>query len=188
MKFTLSTLSIFLFSICAWAQQPQKHTVSGTITDAKNGETIFGTIVMVKENASLGTSSNAYGYYSLTLPEGKYTLVVRSIGFTTIEQPIDLTKNIVQDFKLATDNKVLGAVEISSEKEDKNVRSAETVVQMNPKDVEKIPVFMGEAMRAFMCAGELRIKILFFWTKLRFTMLRICLVFSPPSIPMRSKM
>jgi hypothetical protein len=61
--------------------QTTKFTVSGTIKDSTSGETLLSTAVRVKELSNVGVYSNEYGFYSLTIPEGNYTLVVNSFGF-----------------------------------------------------------------------------------------------------------
>ena len=51
----------------------QKFTLSGTISDAKSNETIIGVNVYIPE-LKTGTTTNEYGFYSITLPKGNYTV------------------------------------------------------------------------------------------------------------------
>ena len=61
-----------------------KFTISGTIKDAQNGESLIGATVLAKGDAgSAGAITNAYGFYSLSVPEGTYTLTVQYVSFTT---------------------------------------------------------------------------------------------------------
>jgi hypothetical protein len=52
----------------------KKYTISGYIKDVRNGETLIGATVALKNNAK-GISSNQFGFFSITLTEGKYELV-----------------------------------------------------------------------------------------------------------------
>lgn len=137
-------LTLFLV-LCSFSIAQEKFTVSGTIKDGSSGEDLIGARVMVKELPGTGTITNAYGFYSLTLPKGKYTLQIKSIGFGLMEIPVDLTKDIRLDKELAVDSKVLDAVIVDAEKDDANVTSTEMGVEkISVKDIEAIPVFFGE--------------------------------------------
>lgn len=138
----------FLLSFMSLSQT-KKYTVSGTIKDSSSGETVLSATVRVKELSGIGATPNEYGFYSLTLAEGNYTLVVGSFGFVKQEIPVNLTKNISLNIdlsKIVTEKvKALGEVKISATKENKNVSGAETgMIKMEVKDLEKIPVFAGE--------------------------------------------
>jgi CarboxypepD_reg-like domain/TonB-dependent Receptor Plug Domain len=149
MKYFL-LLFIALFSVTAMAQTTARFTVSGTITDSSNGETMISVPVTVKELPTAGAVCNAYGYYSLTLPEGKYTLLVRYLGYKTVEQVVELKQNTVINFKLAVNSQALKAVEITSEAQDQNVRTPGSPVTLKPRDIEAIPVFIEkDIMRTF---------------------------------------
>jgi hypothetical protein len=141
-------LSLLFVSISVNAQTT-KFTVSGTIKDSSSGETLLSTAIRVKELSNVGVYSNEYGFYSLTIPEGTYTLVVNSFGFAKKEIPIQLTKNLIVNIDLSKpkQDKVqeLQEVKVTGTKENKNVSGAETgMVKMDVKALEKIPVFAGE--------------------------------------------
>ena len=70
----------------------QKYTISGFINDKQNGESLIGVNVLVKEKL-LGTTSNTYGFYSLTLPEGTYEISYTYIGLN-LKKRVNLNKNI----------------------------------------------------------------------------------------------
>jgi hypothetical protein len=121
-----------------------KHTINGTVRDKHNGEALFGSTVYVKELRT-GTSSDVYGNYSLTLPEGNYNLVFSYIGYHTEEKPIALQQNIRFDIELKPKQETLQEVEITSEKTDKNVARPEmSTFKMDIKTIQKIPSLMGE--------------------------------------------
>lgn len=141
---SLLAIGIFLLS-CSLNVFSQNYTVSGSIKDAENGEDIIGAIVSVKELEGKGTSSNSYGFYSLTLPAGDYTLVYQFIGYALQEKVISLKSNQTFNIQLGFSETTLGEVEVLGEKRDQNVKSTEMgVVRIDPKAVESVPVLFGE--------------------------------------------
>jgi CarboxypepD_reg-like domain/TonB dependent receptor/TonB-dependent Receptor Plug Domain len=122
----------------------QKFTVSGTISDSKNNETLIGVTVSIPE---LKTSivTNEYGFYSITIPKGKYTLIVSYVGFQTREEPINLDKNIKSNFKITSNEQVLQEVLITGRKNKINTRSSEmSVNKLSIATIKKMPVIFGE--------------------------------------------
>ena len=118
----------------------QNFTVSGTLKDASSGEDLIGATVIVKEKPTVGTAANTYGFYSLTLPKGEYTLLFRYIGFDPLEQKITLDHDLRLNRELASETGLaISEVVIKSEKENKNVSNTEmSVTKLDPKDVEKV--------------------------------------------------
>lgn len=123
----------------------QDYTISGTLKDGETGEDIIGAKITIKEIPGTGAITNAYGFYSLTLPKGTYTLVYRSLGFANYEEKIELTESITRDIEMVPEGKIFSEVVVSAEKEDENITSAEMGVdKINMKDIENIPVLFGE--------------------------------------------
>ena len=79
------------FSIVAFSQN--KFTISGGIKDDAKGEEIISARIKVKDQP-IGSNSNEYGFFSITLPEGKYTLIVSAYGFLTQEIEVNLNQNV----------------------------------------------------------------------------------------------
>lgn len=141
MKFTFSLLFILTTS-CFFAQE--KFTISGYLKDAKNGEALIG-VTVYKKNSQLATSTNAYGFYSLTLPKGQDTIVFSYLGYKTLQEPINLTANQTISKELMEEGKELAEVEVSSEKENKNITSMEmSVSKLDIKQIQKMPALFGE--------------------------------------------
>src|SRR5438128_1124190 len=89
---------IFLFAaVSACAQE--KFTISGFVKEVSSGESLLGANVYVKEGLQ-GTSTNAYGFYSMTLPKGNYTLVISFVGYVERQFSIALDKDIHQNISL----------------------------------------------------------------------------------------
>ncbi len=123
-----------------------KHTVSGTITDATTGESLIGATVTIKELAGTGSSTNAYGYFSITLQHGKYTLLVSYIGYKPYSQAIDLSASKLLQIKLEPNSQQLSEVEITAVRKNNNITSTEMGVEkLEMKEIAKIPVLFGEA-------------------------------------------
>ncbi|MFN5415634.1 MAG: TonB-dependent receptor [Flavobacteriia bacterium] len=143
----LIILSLFIFtSGLIWSQN--KFTISGAVKDASKGEELINAIVKVK-GQNLGAYTNEYGFYSLTIPEGKYTLVITAVGFENLEQAIDLNQNLKLDFQLLRPKgevvQEIKEVKITGEKQDANIKDATMGVErIDPKEIAKIPVLFGE--------------------------------------------
>ncbi len=138
----IALLSSFFFNRILSAQT--SYTISGSVTDAGNGEELIGTSVTVKGSAGIGTVANGYGFYSLTLPKGNYVIVYHYLGFSDIEKEVKLESNQQFNVKLQQAQRELKQVEISAHKND-NLKKAEMgVSRLDMKELERIPVFFGE--------------------------------------------
>jgi hypothetical protein len=139
-------LQILFLLITALSFGQTNATLSGTVRDFNKGEEIIGATIRVKDQR-LGAVTNEYGFYSLTLPVGKYMIQISSVGFLLIEKEIDLTISQTIDFQLKTekDEKELDEVVISTDRPDGNVRDPLMGVErIDPKEISKIPVIFGE--------------------------------------------
>ncbi|WP_299680369.1 TonB-dependent receptor [uncultured Tenacibaculum sp.] len=136
---------IILFLIPLLGISQSKFTISGTLKDKANGETLFGATVFLK-GTSLGTTTNEYGFYSLTAPKGNYTLSVSYIGYQPIEKEIVLDNNIKFNADLSEDANVLDEVVISAEESKKvNLRSPQmSTTKISSQTIKQIPVVLGE--------------------------------------------
>ncbi|MBC7696464.1 MAG: TonB-dependent receptor [Burkholderiales bacterium] len=122
----------------------EKFTISGYAKDAKNGEALIG-VTVYKKNSQIGTSTNEYGFYSLTLSKGQDTVVFSFIGYKTVFKPLDLTFNQTLSVEIAEEGKELEEVVVSSEREDKNITSMEmSVAKLDIKQIQKMPALLGE--------------------------------------------
>lgn len=121
-----------------------KFTISGYMKDAKNGEALIGATVSQKGTV-IGTTTNAYGFYSLTLPAGSDSITFSYIGYRTVLKVIDLHANTTVNIEMEDEGKELEEVVVSSEREDKNVKSMEmSVAKLDIKQIQKMPALFGE--------------------------------------------
>ncbi|MDC6390483.1 TonB-dependent receptor [Maribacter sp. PR1] len=121
------------------------HTISGTITDHANGETLFGASVFLS-GTSIGGITNEYGFYSITAPEGDYVLHISYMGYTDINQNIHLDQDLKQDIEISEFATELNEVDVIAEEPEKVLlRKPEmSVLKMNVGTVKQIPVVLGE--------------------------------------------
>ena len=118
-------------------------TLSGYVRDDK-GEDLIGANVFVK-NENLGTVSNVYGFYSLTLPKGNYVIIFSFVGYDPIEQNVSLDDNKTKNINLLSNSKNIDEVSISAVRKDVNVTDvAMSNVKLQTKQIKKIPVLFGE--------------------------------------------
>ena len=121
-----------------------KNTVSGYLKDVSDGEKLIGATVYVLETKS-GTATNAYGFYSLTLPSGDYTLEFSYIGFEKKIQKITLTQNLQLDVELSSEAQELQAITVTSEGENARSQNLEmSVARLDISTIQKMPAFLGE--------------------------------------------
>ena len=123
----------------------EKITISGTLKSKTNGETLTGATILLK-GTNFGVSTNEYGFYSLTVPKGKYTLLISYLGYTTVEKEVSLNTSLKLSFELQEDTSQLDEVVINSEGLKKtNLRTPQmSVTKLSTKTIKKIPAVMGE--------------------------------------------
>jgi hypothetical protein len=66
----------------------QKFSISGYVKDAFSGETLIGSTVVIKELGK-GVNTNEYGFYSISLPAGKYQIIASFLGFKPISDTLN---------------------------------------------------------------------------------------------------
>ncbi len=137
----LFTFLFFLYGTVLFAQQ--KYTISGTVTDSESSEQLISANLFNIKTLQ-GTTTNTYGFYSLTLPKGKVQLKVSYVGYAEQVMEIDLNKNIVLDIKLQPSN-MIKDVEIVATKADRiEQRSQMSRIDVPVELIKKIPSLLGE--------------------------------------------
>ncbi|MCH2044134.1 MAG: TonB-dependent receptor [Saprospiraceae bacterium] len=143
MKRILFLLSAYLIIGSTTATAQDNYTISGYMRDSSSGEELLFAGILVKETGA-GTTTNVEGFYSLTLPEGNYTLEYSYVGMQTREVVIELKQNITQDIELNTGT-TLVEIKVQETKDNENITSTEMgVVTLDMKDAKLIPVLLGE--------------------------------------------
>lgn len=119
-------------------------TISGYVKDQQTGEVLIGSSVYVNE-LKTGTTTNSYGYYSLTVPKGIYSLKYSFVGFKDLIQPVTLTNSVQRDLTLEQDIPELKEVVITDVfKQDLITEIQLGKININPVTIEQRPSFFGE--------------------------------------------
>ncbi len=135
--FVLSLLSTIVFS-------QNRFTLNGYVKDSLSGETIIGATVSVN-GQSKGVTSNQYGFYSITLESGNYTISVSHVSYLGKSIPVDLKDNIAYNFEVVSKSAAIGEVVIYSKRRDANVKNAQMgKIDLSMNQIRSIPAFMGE--------------------------------------------
>lgn len=143
MKFITTTFVLVFMTVALMAQD--KATLSGYVKDKETGEGMIAATVKIVELAS-GTVTNEYGFYSLSVPKGTYTVEFSFIGFETVTETIDLTSNVTRNAEIGFAADLLEEVVVTGEKEDEALTTAEiSVEKLDIAQVKKIPQLLGEA-------------------------------------------
>jgi hypothetical protein len=144
MRFSVVSFLQMLLIMGALQAQTGKYTISGYIKDESSGEVLINATITMQPSG-VAVMTNSYGYYSVTMPAGKYTMLVTYSGFKTYQKEIELKGNTTLEVSLATGGKDMEEVVITGEK---RLRRTNTVgmgiQQLSASQIKKIPAFMGE--------------------------------------------
>lgn len=137
-------LTVFLLLIFSTVFAQEKFTLSGTIADDSSNETLIGANVYIKE-LQKGVSTNEYGFYSISLPAGTYTVQISYVSFGTKEETIVLKSNVRKNVNLTSNSEELQEVVITDNRKRAEIRRPEmSVNRMTAEEIKKMPVVMGE--------------------------------------------
>ncbi len=137
-------LGIFLMGSISLSLAQNKYTISGIIKDQATGEAMIGASLQIKELNNTGVATNAYGFYSLTIPEGNYTVLVSYVGYRAFAQSIDLKQNVALNIELLGGEE-LAEIVIESESLNEKITNPQMGVEkLDTKDIKSIPVLFGE--------------------------------------------
>ncbi|NND93738.1 MAG: TonB-dependent receptor [Flavobacteriales bacterium] len=137
-------LVCFLFSfLLQFAGSAQNYTVSGYVYDALTGESLIGASVY-ETGSYRGSTTNTYGFFSITLPEGEYQLAVTFLGYMDHNQTITLNRNISLKIEMRYSAITTKEVVIEAER-NQNVESSQmSVAKLEVKQVKDLPAVFGE--------------------------------------------
>ena len=138
-------LIFLLFLLPALATSGQKkYTISGTVKDEANGETLISSTVYDKESQQ-GIATNAYGYYSISVSQPEVTLLFSYLGYITQEKKLKLDGDLVLNIDLRPKTQELGVVTIEGDSYKEQIRSTQTsVTKVTSKEAKELPALFGE--------------------------------------------
>ena len=120
-------------------------TVSGQVKDAADGEALPG-VNVVARTLKVGTTTNAYGHYSLRLPAGTHEISFSSIGYESVVRTTDPHQDQVLDIEMGEAVIELGQIAVTAQRADENVESNEmSAAEVDIRTVQRTPAVLGEA-------------------------------------------
>lgn len=136
--------SFLLFFLGITSQAQNKFTLSGYVRDSLSRETLIGATIQTVSSGK-GVSTNQYGFYSLTLPEGKYTLMVSFVGYLSQQIDIVLDGDKSLDPSMISKSSLSREIVISAKKRDANVKNAQMgQIDLSMSRMRSLPVIFGE--------------------------------------------
>ena len=143
MQKLIKILLFFFFTFSISAQE--KHTISGTVYDKRGNETLIGATIYFSD-LNVGTTTNEYGFYSITILEGTHNVSVSYLGFSEENRIIELNNKTSLDFYLSEASQTLDEVLIKTEIEKINIKSTQMSTNtLTSKSIKQIPVVLGES-------------------------------------------
>jgi outer membrane receptor protein involved in Fe transport len=140
--YLFSFLILTFLSTTSLAQD--KVVLSGTVKDSQTGESIIRAIIRVKELPNIGVFSNEYGFYSISLAKGNYTISVSQVGYEMYTSNIQIDSSIINNIQLSANN-LLKEVVVESSKKNNNLTKAQMGTEtLNMVAISKVPVIFGE--------------------------------------------
>jgi len=131
----LACLPVILFA--------QKVSLSGYMRDTATGESLIAGSVFIKE-ANQGGQTNSYGFYSVSVPPGEYTVIFSYVGYAPLVKTMNLIANQSYNADLRN-NSELKVVEVSADRKDENVKNTEMgTIKLSMDKIKNLPVLFGE--------------------------------------------
>jgi hypothetical protein len=139
-KNALTLVFALLFPLALFAQ---KVSLSGYLRDAQTGESLIGATVYIKE-ADQGGQSNTYGFYSVSVPPGKYTVIYSYVGYTAMTDTLNLIASKTVNVELQSCT-VMKEVSVTAGRKDANVTNTEMgTITLSMARIKQLPVLFGE--------------------------------------------
>lgn len=144
MRLFFTLLTFFTLSFGLIAQTPSRHTISGTVRAKTSGESILRATVVV-DGKNTGVTTNDYGFFSITLPDGKYTLVISAVGWETQTISIDLHENQQLQTMMEQQGTQLQDATVTAQARGRSIRGTQMGVEhLSTKEIKNVPVLFGE--------------------------------------------
>lgn len=139
---------LLLCCVAAVAAQPAtvpvRNVLNGYVKDSLSGETIIGATISV-EGQSKSVTSNQYGFYSITLDKGSYTIQVSHVSYFGKSFLVELDSSVSLNADLVSKSSLISEVVVYSRRRDGNVKNAQMgKVDLSMNQIKNIPAFMGE--------------------------------------------
>lgn len=144
MKFKSLGLLFIYFVLPLSIFSQDKFTLRGTISDSNTNETLIGVTVLIEE-LQTGTSTNEYGFFSITLPEANYTIQISYLGYKTITRLVNLNQNLNLNFSMEESSESLNEIVITENVEKLDLKRPQmSVNSLSINTIKQMPVVLGE--------------------------------------------
>jgi hypothetical protein len=138
-------LLAFLFCSTFILSAQDKFTLNGNVKDAATGEDLIGATIVVKELQGVGIRSNEYGFYSLSVPAGSYTIRATYLGYEELLESVSIKENTKLNLNLKAKGREIKQVTIKAKKENDNItKNSMGTQKLEMKEIAKLPVLFGE--------------------------------------------
>lgn len=135
--------NLVLSILLAFPLFAQQFSISGRVKDASNGETLLGATILIEGGG--GAVTNEYGFYSVTLDAGTYTITYKYLGYDNVVKKIILDDNKTVNIELGEKANVIGAAVVSAKAIERRVENKKiSVVKLETSRIKEIPVIFGE--------------------------------------------
>lgn len=144
-RLILTALFFFLTGSVAFAQED--NSIKGFVYEEATGEPMMFTNVYLR-GTSFGGATNENGYFNINrIPDGRYTLLITSVGYDTIHETFDLSKgqSINRKYFMKETSQKLETVTITADKIEARTETKTSVITVTPKTITKIPSVGGQA-------------------------------------------
>jgi hypothetical protein len=106
---------------------------------------LIGANLYIDAEEILGTTTNIYGFYSLSLDTGEYRIVSSYVGYQNWAMELDLKEDVRINITLQPDDNSLEEIEISTERKDNNVEGTQMgTIELTTETIKNIPALFGE--------------------------------------------
>ena len=139
----MKNILYIILVISSFTLSQETTTISGDVKDAETGETLIGSTIYIP-SLKLGTTSNNYGFFSMTVPNGLYEIEISYVGYKT--KVITYNDNIDNlSIALEIDKNILTEIDVTDKRKDINIKSTDIgKVELEIKQINQIPVIGGE--------------------------------------------
>ena len=122
----------------------RKFTISGYVTDGTSSETLIGTNI-IESHQNQGTTTNPYGFYSITLPEGETELRFSYLGYTTEAHHFTLSQDTLLNIRMQGNTQLQEVVIVSDKTETGTVATQMGSIEIPMTQIKNTPSILGEA-------------------------------------------
>lgn len=126
------------------SKSPKRYTINGFVKDQYSNETLIGATVSIN-GSKKGVTTNTYGFFSITLTEGEYTVLASFVGYSSSILQIKLYADTTINFSLNSSTNLSKEVIVTSKKRENNIKVAQMgKISLPIEQIKSVPAFLGE--------------------------------------------